>query len=99
MTSWWISSTRIANLFLQWESFELDSGKRDALYVPKGCLNAWMTLADETMVHYNMSDFFTRQASRSVRYNDAYFGFAWPNEPAIISQKDLRVIRTLIRPR
>ena len=75
--------------FLQWESFELDSGKRDALYVPKGCLNAWLTLADETMVHYNMSEFFAPQASRGVRYNDPHFCFTWPCEPAIISEKDL----------
>jgi dTDP-4-dehydrorhamnose 3,5-epimerase len=59
-----------------------------ALLVPKGCANAFLTLADDTEVTYLVSEFYTPAAERGVRWNDPAFGIEWPAHPAVISEKD-----------
>ena len=74
--------------FLQWVSVELSAADRQSLHVPAGCANAWVTLASDTTVHYYMSEFFAPESARGIRYNDTRFGFRWPIEPTVISEKD-----------
>jgi dTDP-4-dehydrorhamnose 3,5-epimerase len=67
---------------------ELSAANYRMLLVPKGCANAFLTLADETEVTYLVSEFYTPAAERGVRWNDPVFGISWPAEPAVISDKD-----------
>jgi dTDP-4-dehydrorhamnose 3,5-epimerase len=67
---------------------ELTAGNYRALLVPKGCANAFLTLADETEVTYLVSEFYTPAAERGVRWDDPAFGIEWPADPAVISEKD-----------
>ena len=69
-------------------SIELSAANYRMLLVPKGCANAFLTLADETEVTYFTSEFYTPTAERGVCWNDPAFGVRWPAEPAIISDKD-----------
>ena len=59
--------------------------------MPSGCANAFLTMRDNTIVHYYMSDSFSPDTYRSIRYNDLTFSVDWPCEPKIISEKDLNV--------
>lgn len=77
-----------SNTFLKWISFELNSQNNVSLHVPAGCANAYLTLDDHTMIHYYMSEFYSPESYRGVRYNDPLFKFVWPAEPVIISDKD-----------
>lgn len=74
--------------FMQWVSVELSAAARTSLHVPAGCANAWITLAPDTTIHYYMSEFFAPQSARGIRYNDARFGFRWPMEATVISERD-----------
>ena len=67
----------------------IDSKNGETLYVPKGCANAWMTLEDNTIIHYYMSNKYVPEAGKGIRYNDKYFSIDWPMEPVIISDRDL----------
>ena len=67
---------------------ELSAANYRMLLVPKGCANAFLTLADDTEVTYLVSEFYTPAAERGVRWNDPAFGIQWPVQPAIISDKD-----------
>jgi len=67
---------------------ELSAANYRMLFVPKGCANAFLTLADETEVTYLVSEFYTPAAERGVRWDDPVFGISWPAEPATISDKD-----------
>jgi dTDP-4-dehydrorhamnose 3,5-epimerase len=59
------------------------------LLVPKGCANAFLTMQDETEVTYLVSQYYTPEAERGVRWNDPALNIDWPvKEPAIISDKD-----------
>lgn len=74
--------------FMKWIAVDLSAQERQSLYVPSGCANAWMTTAPDTIVHYYMSEQYSPQAYRGFRYNDPSFGFSWPAEPKVISEKD-----------
>ena len=74
--------------FLRWLSVEIDSKNHLSLHVPAGCANAYLTLEDQTMIHYYMSEFYHPESYRGFRYNDPLFNFVWPAEPKVISEKD-----------
>ena len=63
-----------------------DDGK--ALYVPEGMAHGFQTLADDTEVLYQMSEFHTPTHARGVRWNDPAFGIAWPPADRIIAERD-----------
>ena len=74
--------------FMKWIEVELSAQERRSLHVPRGCANAWITTAPNTIVHYYMSELYSPQAYRGFRYNDPAFSFRWPMEPNVISEKD-----------
>lgn len=72
----------------RWFGVELDARDRRALYVPKGFAHGYETLSDEAEVHYQVSEFYTPEQERGVRWNDPAFGIAWPIGEPILSAKD-----------
>ncbi len=83
-----IDLRRESPTFLNWQEFSLSYNGRESLYIPVGCANAFLTLEDDTRIHYYMNDFF-KTTSLGFRYNDPLFSIPWPFEPAVISQQDL----------
>jgi dTDP-4-dehydrorhamnose 3,5-epimerase len=74
--------------FRQWAGFELSAENRLLLYVPKGFAHGFQTLEDKTEVFYQMSEVFTPESGRGVRWNDPQFGVVWPEMPRVISERD-----------
>jgi dTDP-4-dehydrorhamnose 3,5-epimerase len=74
--------------FGTWVPTRISATGRQSVYVPAGCANAFLTMSDNTVVHYYMSEFFTPETYRGFRYDDPAFGIEWPCEPAVISDKD-----------
>ena len=74
--------------FKKWFSVELSSGNRRMLYVPPGFAHGFLTLAPASEVFYQISEYFRAEFSRGVRWNDPAFGVAWPEHPALISERD-----------
>lgn len=74
--------------YLRWEAFELRSERYEGIYVPQGCANAWLTLEDQTLVTYYISEFFAPDHYAGIRHDDPFFGFRWPREPEVISARD-----------
>jgi dTDP-4-dehydrorhamnose 3,5-epimerase len=58
------------------------------MYVPRGFAHAILTLTDNTEVLYFVSDFYTPQDERGIRFNDPTFGIELPLEPVEVSDKD-----------
>ncbi len=75
--------------FLKWLSFELKSSEGKSLHIPAGCATGFLTLQDNTVGHYYMSEFFNAGSYRGFRFDDPAVGVKWPNKPAVISGKDL----------
>lgn len=74
--------------FKEWFSVELTESNRMMLYVPEGFAHGFQTLEDETEVFYQISESYHPEYARGVRWNDPAFGFRWPIEEGLMSERD-----------
>jgi dTDP-4-dehydrorhamnose 3,5-epimerase len=74
--------------YATWVAIVLTAEKRNMVYVPEGCGHGFLTLADETEIVYQMSEFYRPESSRGVRWNDPAFQISWPAEVKVISERD-----------
>ena len=81
----------------EWVALEISSIKKESIYVPAGCANAFLTMSENTIVHYYMGDSFSPDTYHGIRYNDPIFSVDWPFEPKVISQKDLNISDYLVK--
>jgi dTDP-4-dehydrorhamnose 3,5-epimerase len=58
------------------------------LYIPEGLAHGFLTLADNTEVFYQISEYYVPEGARGVRWNDPAFAISWPAHPRIVSQRD-----------
>jgi dTDP-4-dehydrorhamnose 3,5-epimerase len=73
----------------QWAAVELTADNRRMLYVPPGFAHGFQTLADDTEVFYQMSEFHCPEAARGVRWNDPTLAIDWPEcDKRIIATRD-----------
>jgi dTDP-4-dehydrorhamnose 3,5-epimerase len=67
----------------------LDSENRHMLFVPEDFAHGFQTLADDTEVFYQMSDFYEPKAARAgIRWDDPVFGIRWPIADPILNDRD-----------
>jgi dTDP-4-dehydrorhamnose 3,5-epimerase len=74
--------------FKRWISVTLTAEGRNMIYVPEGCAHGFLTLEDETEVFYQMSEFYTPELARGVRWDDPAFQIVWPEKIEVISERD-----------
>jgi dTDP-4-dehydrorhamnose 3,5-epimerase len=74
--------------YCAWFAVELSSENYKILYVPKCFAHGFQTLEDNTVVFYQMSEFYHPECARGVRWDDPAFGIEWPLLNPIISEKD-----------
>lgn len=74
--------------YLKWHGVELSAANRRMLYIPEGCAHGLLTLADDTEVHYHISEFYHPASARGARWDDPAFGIAWPAPVEVISARD-----------
>jgi dTDP-4-dehydrorhamnose 3,5-epimerase len=72
----------------QWQGFELTAENGMALYIPRGFAHGFQTLAPDSEVFYQISQFYAPEAASGVRYDDPAFAIAWPLPVAAISPQD-----------
>ena len=70
------------------QSIELSSKKPLSLLVPPGVAHGFQTLENESLVHYQMSDYFNPLLSETLAWNDPYLDIGWPLVPTSMSSKD-----------
>lgn len=64
--------------FAQWVGVELSEEKWNQLFVPKGFAHGFVTLEEHTVVAYKVSDYYSPEHDRSIRYDDPDIGVRWP---------------------
>ena len=74
--------------FGQWVAVELSADNGLMLYIPEGLAHGFQTLRDETEVFYQISEFYSPEHARGVRWNDPTFAIEWPIVNPIISARD-----------
>jgi dTDP-4-dehydrorhamnose 3,5-epimerase len=74
--------------YKKWFAAQLDEENGKMLYIPKGFAHGFLTLADNTEVFYQMSQVFSAEHARGVRWNDPSFSIHWPAPVGIILDRD-----------
>ncbi len=72
----------------QWFGLELSQDNHKMLYVPEGCAQGYITLADDTEMYYLTTEVYHPESASGVRYDDPEFGIEWPAAVEVISQQD-----------
>jgi dTDP-4-dehydrorhamnose 3,5-epimerase len=79
---------RSSPTFTQWVSAELTPDNGTMIFVPKGFAHGFQTLADDTEVYYQMSEFHAFGSQRGFRWNDPAAGIEWPLPVSTMSDND-----------
>jgi len=73
----------------QWTAFKLTATVHfTMLYVPESFAHGFQTLEDDTLVFYQMSEFYHPESARGIRWDDPMFAIQWPIHSRILSDKD-----------
>lgn len=74
--------------YRKWQSFVITEKNRLSLHIPKGCANAFLTLENNTLIHYYCSNSYNPKFESGVLFNDPSLKIKWPFKPIHISEKD-----------
>jgi dTDP-4-dehydrorhamnose 3,5-epimerase len=75
--------------YLRHACIRLDAENRDAVFIPHGVAHGFQTLADETEVLYQMTDYYAPELAAGFRWNDPAYDIDWPlKRDIVISERD-----------
>lgn len=67
---------------------ELSEENRLMMYVPKGFAHGFLTLTDNAELLYFVSQCYSKELERGIRWNDPRFNISWPEKPKLVSERD-----------
>jgi len=74
--------------YKQWVGVELTADNYTMFFVPEDFAHGFITLADNTEITYQVSQFYTPGSEKGIRFDDPAFGIQWPQDVSVISDKD-----------
>ncbi|WP_137932244.1 dTDP-4-dehydrorhamnose 3,5-epimerase [Mesorhizobium comanense] len=83
---------RASDSFGKWVALEVSAEKGNQILVPKGFAHGFVTLVPDTEVLYKVTDTYSPEHDRSIRFDDPAIGIDWPSLAGgfQLSDKDLR---------
>jgi len=64
--------------FGRWAGVTLDAASHRQLWIPPGFAHGFLALEDDTDFLYKTTDYYARDAERSIAWNDPALGIEWP---------------------
>lgn len=83
-----IDLRRQSTAFKKHFAVQLDERNCKMLYIPAGLAHGFQTLDDDTEIFYQMSQVYSAEHARGVRWNDPAFGIQWPHDERTILERD-----------
>jgi dTDP-4-dehydrorhamnose 3,5-epimerase len=74
--------------YRQWVGVELTAANHRMVFIPRGLAHGFLTLTDDTELHYDMGASYVPAAARAIRWDDPAFGISWPFPPQVLSAAD-----------
>ncbi len=74
--------------FGKYETFKLNDKNFKKLWIPKGFAHGFLTLQNNTIVNYKVTDFFDPKDQNTIIWNDKSLKIKWPSKKPILSDKD-----------
>jgi len=81
-----------SNTFKKWIGVELSQENFSMIYIPKGMAHGFQTLENNSEVLYQISQYYSPEYSKGIRWNDPKFSIKWPSELPILSEKDSKYL-------
>ncbi|CCV12491.1 dTDP-4-dehydrorhamnose 3,5-epimerase [Mesorhizobium sp. STM 4661] len=83
---------RSSKTFGKWVALEISAEKGNQILVPRGFAHGFVTLAPDTEVLYKVTELYSPQHDRSIRFDDPAIGIEWPSLSGgfQLSDKDLK---------
>ena len=79
--------------FGRYFSLNLNSETKSQLWIPAGFAHGFSVLSNEAIFSYKCTNYYSKEAERSILYNDPDLCVDWRIENAIVSAKDLNAKR------
>jgi dTDP-4-dehydrorhamnose 3,5-epimerase len=67
---------------------ELSEENRQMMYVPNGFAHGFLTLKDNSELIYLVSEFYSKELERGLRWDDPALNIQWPFKPVVVSERD-----------
>ncbi len=77
-----------SSTYSQWVAEELSGQNKKMFFIPKGFAHGFQALVDNCEVQYFVSEFYSPEYARGIRWNDSRFNIQWPIKNPILSKKD-----------
>jgi len=69
---------RSSPTFAKWSALEVSAEKGNQILVPTGFAHGFVTLVPDTEVLYKVTDIYSSEHDRSIRFDDPDIGIRWP---------------------
>ncbi|SDG88147.1 dTDP-4-dehydrorhamnose 3,5-epimerase [Pelagibacterium luteolum] len=79
---------RSSPTFGRWVGLEVSAAKWNQILVPKGFAHGFLTLEPDTEVVYKVTDVYSPEHDRGIRFDDVDIGIDWPLEPVSMQLSD-----------
>ena len=66
-----------SDTFLSWVGVELNSIKKNQIWIPRGFAHGFLTLSDEALVDYKVTNFWDKDCERTILWNDPNLQINW----------------------
>jgi dTDP-4-dehydrorhamnose 3,5-epimerase len=77
-----------SSTYLQSFAIELTAASHSAIYIPGDFAHGFLTLCDDVELLYQISVDHQPTSARGLRWDDPALAIAWPERPALISDRD-----------
>lgn len=76
--------------YLEWEAYELSEDNNKMLYIPANCAHGFQVLLNDTVLFYQIDEFFMPEYYDGIRYNDPKVNITWikMDNDLIINERD-----------
>ena len=80
---------RSSPTFSEWVGLELSAANHKQLWIPPGFAHGFIALSDPSDVIYKVTDYYSPEHDRAIRWDDPDIGIEWPVEGVpLLSDKD-----------
>ena len=64
--------------FKSWTSLILNSQEKNQIWVPKGFAHGFLTLSEDAIVEYKVTNYWEKDLERTIIWNDSSISVEWP---------------------